>query len=289
MHVLTGPHFLISKRMNVSNFPVVPCVFNHGLTPLVPAFSFEFVMETDFTQETGKRINVWQCTRCLSTEDTIMDQRSDLLVCQFCGNTAIPASTEDFTRASRQLYRPRKYSNNFYKREVHFRTWLMRLQGKERRRVPGAVIDRVKEYMVADNITQTNYWVIRGLLKRLQLTRYYANVNQIGNAIRGFPAFRLSVSHEKELVRLFLSLRDVYDQISHERVNMLHYPYVIKKLCEYKGWLRMASAIPLLKSSSRIQVLDTLWKRICEIKGWAFQATALHSKLDTRNPYSTRI
>lgn len=143
--------------------------------------------------------------------------------------------------------------------------------------------------MAIDNIDQTNYWVIRGILKRLGLTKYYANVHQIGAQIRGFPAFQMSPSHENILVQLFLSLRDVYEQISDERVNMLHYPYVIRKLCEHMQWISMASAIPLLKSSSRIQVLDTLWKRICKIKGWPFQATALHSRLDTRNPYSTRI
>lgn len=271
--------------MNVCHFAFVPCIFNHLLFPIVPTFSFDPLTPIP----RGRRINVWQCSQCWSAEDTILDQRSDLLVCQFCGHTDIPPSTDDFTRASRQLYRPRKYSNNFYKREVHFRTWLMRLQGKERRRVPGFVVERIQQLMDADNISQTNYWVIRGLLKRLKLTKYYTNANQIGNIIRGHPAFRLSVSHEKELVRLFLSLQPVYEQISHERVNMLHYPYVIKKLCEHKGWTRMAAVIPLLKSSSRIQVLDTLWKRICHIKGWAFQATVLHSKLDTRNPYSTRI
>lgn len=287
MQALVGPHFLLSKRMNVSNLPVVPCILNYNLCPKVAQFEFDYTPLPSSTPM--RRINLFACSRCYSTEDTVFDSRSDLLVCQHCGNTCIPSSSEGFRRSSRKLYRPRKYSDNFYKREVHFRNWLMRLQGKERRRVPGSVIDQVRACMEADNIQQTNYWVIRGVLKRLKLTKYYANVNQIGNLIRGHPACVLTVSHEKELIRLFLSLRDVYEQVSDERINMLHYPYVIRKLCEYKGWTRMAASIPLLKSSSRIRVLDTLWKRICGIKGWPFQATALHSKLDTRSPYSTRI
>jgi hypothetical protein len=282
-----GPHFLVSKRMNVATMSILPCIYDYGVCPKVSAFKLEY--STDILPVDARRINLFACSRCYSTEDTVLDSRSDLLICQHCGNTCIPSSRDDFTRASRKLYRPRKYSDNFYKREVHFRNWLARLQGKERRRVPGFVVDQVKACMAADNIKQTNYWVIRGILKRLKLTRYYANVNQIGNLVRGHPACLLSASHEKELIRLFLSLRDVYEQISDERVNMLHYPYVIRKLCEHKGWFRMACSIPLLKSPSRIQVLDTLWKRICKIKGWNFQVTALHSRLDTRSPYSTRI
>lgn len=267
----------------------MPCIFDHGSPPVVPPFQFEYVSANVVASTQNKKLNVWQCSRCFSDSDTLLDLRQDLLVCQHCGSTTIPASSEQFVRSSRQLYRPRKYSDSFYKRETHFRNWLARLQGKERRRVPGEVIDRVRACMDADNIRQTNYWVIRGILHRLKLTQYYANVNQIGNLIRGHPAFQLSPAHEKRLIDQFLSLREVYEQISSDRVNMLHYPYVIRKLCEQMGWLRMAAAIPLLKSPSRIQVLDTLWKRICHIKGWTFRATAPHSRLDTRNPYSTRI
>lgn len=287
VHVLKGPHFSVSKRLNVSSINQMPCIFDHGIPPVVPAFTFEFVPSR--ARDSSQKLNVWECSRCFSVSDTVLDQRADLLVCTHCGFTTVPSSTDQFIRSSRQLYRPRKYSDNFYKRESHFRSWLARLQGKERRRVPGAVVDQVLKCMKADNIKQTNYWVIRGILHRLKLTKYYANVNQIGNLIRGRPAFQLSPKHEKMLVVLFLSLREVYQQVSDQRVNMLHYPYVIRKLCEELGWTRMAAAIPLLKSPSRIQVLDTLWKRICEIKGWTFRATAPHSRLDTRNPYSTRI
>lgn len=265
----------------------VPCIYDYTVRPMIPRFVLEFGSRPP--NLISRRINLFCCSQCLSTDHTVFDTRVDLLVCQNCGSTSIPSSRDDYKRWTRKLYRPRTYSDSFYKREVHFRNWLMRLQGKERRRVPGAVIDSIKACMKADNIRQTNYWVIRALLKRLKLTKYYANANQIGNTIRGHPAFSLSVRHEKELIVLFLSLREVYEQITDQRVNMLHYPYVIRKLCEHKGWTRMASAIPLLKSTSRIQALDVLWKRICEIKHWSFQATALHSRIDTRSPYSTRI
>lgn len=266
----------------------MPCIYDYSLPPVVAPFSFEPLNRNGILGESEK-LNVWQCSRCYSASDTVLDIRLDILVCTHCGNHTIPPSSLQYIRSSRQLYRPRKYSDSFYKREVHFRNWLARLQGKERRRVPGEVVEQLRACMEADNIRQTNYWVVRGILHRLKLTKYYANVNQIGNLLRGYPAFQLSPEHEKKLVVLFLSLREVYEQISDERVNMLHYPYVIRKLCEQMGWQRMAAAIPLLKSHFRIQVLDTLWKRICNIKGWTFRATALHSRLDTRNPYSTRI
>jgi hypothetical protein len=236
-----------------------------------------------------RKVNVMLCPQCLSQEHTILDQRQDLLVCQHCGQTSIPSFPHSYTRSSRALHRPRTYSDNFCKRSVHFKNWLKRLQGKERRRVPGNVIDAVRNLLQTSGTRDVHYWVVRSAVKQLGFKRYYANIIQIMTVLRGHPLVSLTKDHEEKLLCMFLSLRDVYDKVANERINMLHYAYVIRKLCEVQGWDRMARCIPLLKSSSRIQYQDLLWKKLCDEKGWTFIPTVLHSRLDTRNPYATRI
>lgn len=165
----------------------------------------------------------------------------------------------------------------------------MRLQGKERVRVPESIIDQVRQLLEKDGIRELHYWIVRSALKHLGHTQYYNNSIQIMAAIKGRPLFTLTKAHENALLCMFMSLRDVYIRVSDERVNMLHYAYVIRKLCEIKGWNNAARCIPLQKSPARIQLQDLVWKRICADKNWTFTPTVLQTRLDTRSPYSTRI
>lgn len=255
--------------------------------PILPPYSIEVL--ANVPPGPLQKLNMQECSQCLCLDTILFDQRQDLLVCQYCGDTSIPRETVHYVRASRMLARPRQYSGNFFKREIHFRTWLHRLQGKESKRVPGQIIDSVRSLLCRNGVSDIHYWVVKNALKKLKQTRYYNNTIQIMSAIRGKPLFRLTLEQERRLVSLFLSIQTCFSAISDARVNMLSYPYVIRKLCEKIGWRKIANSIPLLKSSSRIQVQDQLWKRICQEKQWTFKATALHSTLDTRNPYSTRI
>lgn len=282
---LRCPHFSQSKKLGVDCVDSLRCIYDFFPCAPVPPFS----IEPCSCPPEARRINPCFCKNCWQTDTTIFDQRQDLCVCQYCGETSIPTETPGYTRKSRRLYRPRKYSDNFYKRGFHFRSWLLRLQGKERRRVPGSVIDQVRTLLEKDGIVSLNYWIVRSALKHLGHTQYYNNCIQIMATIRGRPLFTLTQAHESALLCMFMSLRDVYTKVTDERINMLHYAYVIRKLCEIRGWTRASRCIPLQKSSVRIQLQDLVWKRICEEKGWPFTPTALQTRLDTRSPYSTRI
>lgn len=261
-------------------------IMDSGLVrPQVPPFVFVYA---SFPITDSTKVNLQECSHCFELSSTHYNQHQDLLVCSHCGYTNIPSSHSDYTRSSRSLVRPRLYSDNFYKREVHFRYWLHRLQGKERRRVPGAVIDEVRTLLVKDGIQGVHYWTVKNALKKLGLQKYYVNTIQIMSQLRGRPLFDLTPKQERRLIVMFLELKDVFVSVANARVNMLSYPYTIRKLCERLGWYRIAQSIPLLKSSMRIQIQDHLWRQICLAKQWKFKATPLHSALDTRNPYSTR-
>ena len=284
---LKCPHFTSTKKMGLVHERNLSTIMDSGIVkPQIPFFCFEFSVA--YPTGPSSKINLQECSQCFCLQTILYDQRLDLLVCQHCGTTCIPGSHDGYVKSSRALVRPRLYSDNFYKREIHFRNWLHRLQGKERRRVPGDAIDQVRLFLLKDGITDIHFWTVKNALKQLGLQRYYGNTIQIMTQLRGRPLFNLNPKQEQRLVVLFLELRESFSVISNHRVNMLSYPYTIRKLCEHVGWHRIAQSIPLLKSSLRIQVQDQLWRQICDYKKWTFKATPLHSSLDNRNPYSTR-
>jgi hypothetical protein len=178
----------------------------------------------------------------------------------------------------------REFSANFLKRVVHFRYWLRRLQGKERNAVPYHVIVQIRELLAHDNIREIHYWNVRSCLKRLNLPQYYDNTISIMARLRGCPLAILTPQQEKVLEDMFLQLQEPFQQMEGMRVNMLFYPYVIRKLCEIRGWWTMARVIPTLKSHQRIMGQDMAWRRICEWRGWPFTATPLWTAQDIHYP-----
>jgi hypothetical protein len=281
-------HFSYTKKMELVYMSRLPNIYDSLSPPCYPRSLFVY---SNYTVEPSHStaVNTRQCSNCFSLESLHLLTKEDLLVCSLCGVRSIPVETPHFPRSSRKQILPRVYSSNFYKREILFKLWLDRLQGKEKRRVPMHVVSSIMELISRDKIQFINYWVIRACIKKLRLRGYYASIPQIMCRIRGSPLFRLTPSHEKQLLCLFLSLKDVYEQVLIDRVNMLHYTYVIRKLCEHMGWMKIARVIPLLKTETRIRAQDGVWKEICFLKNWNFKETEINTLPDTRSPYAIRI
>lgn len=272
-------HFSISKKLDIAVEHHKPIIYNFGLLPKVSQLAWE-------TSNVGP--DPFATRLCLSHEcikcweaDLRYNERQEVLVCTYCGETYAFQHQVAYRRSSRKLILPRPYSPNFEKRVVYFRTWLHRLQAKERNKITKDVISKIANLLKKENVQVISYWVVRYALQRLKLQRYYANTVSIMNQLRGTPLVRLTKSQEQILVALFLELKDVYNQADNERVNMLSYTYVIKKLCELKGWHKMAAVIPSLKSNSRIMYQDQTWKQVCCLKRWTFIPSAQWIKQDT--------
>lgn len=261
----------------------LPCIYTEYFQPKIKEFRFLY----QFDGQSVYRLFPWVCMNCYEEQMT-MDKGSDLWVCSYCGTTTIPVENVSFVQRSRKKYRPRLYSDDFYKRVVHFRGWLRRLQGKERNKVSRDIIDLVRSHLEKNNCRDIHYWTIRSTLEVLQLKRFYNNTVTIMQAIRGEPLVHLTASQENRLINMFLDLKSSFQVIANMRVNMLSYPYVIRKLCELLDWKEMASLVPLLKSSNRISNQDMLWKLICEHSGLLFIPTAAYTELDCRSPETIR-
>lgn len=223
------------------------------------------------------------CGVCLEMDTVCFDHRTDLLLCTYCGSTMIPHHTDNYVRASRKLHLPRAFSDNFYKRVCHFRAWLKRIQGIEKNKITAADIATIKEHFRKENHKTVHYWNVRNTLRELHMNKYYSHTVFIMSQLRGCPLVRMERNQEQLLVQDFMQLQETFNSVQHRRVNMLSYPFLIKKLCELRGWMQMAETIPTLKSSTRILLQDELWKIICEQKNWPFIPTRQWSALETHS------
>lgn len=283
LQALLIPHFSHSKRLGLIHEKQIPIIYSKLF--LVP------VLQTNCVQQTPspcpcieqKRIAIHQCSSCLE-EDLRYDRREDVMKCIHCGHDEMYVAPENYVRSSRKTILARKYSPECYKRLVHYKFWIKRLQGKEQNKVTTAMIQEIKDLMIKDNYQGVHYWNTRNAMKRLGYSFFYDNTIYIMSKIRGTPLVHLSKKQEGILIQMFLDLQDAFLQVSQGRANMLSYPYIIKKLCEIKKWNNMARVIPTLKSHLRIHLQDELWKKVCCQMNWDFIPTERWTLLETRAP-----
>lgn len=280
MKILRVPHFSHTKKLDLIHEPKIPVIYGARLLPVVPHIDSLYI--TGLPTEPAVRIATHVCPQCFE-EDMRVDTRLDIKVCAVCGCHEIHEQLFSYTMKSRKQTMARKLSSDFYKRVVHFKFWMKRLQGKERNSVTATDIQRVKELLVKDGLHGIHYWNVRSCLQRLKMQRHYPHCVYIMSEIRGRPLVTMTRNQEQVLVEMFLRLQDPFASLVKYRVNMLSYPYVIKKLCELKGWFNMARIIPTLKSGGRIMMQDEMWRKICEFRGWRFIPTLQWSSLETRS------
>lgn len=278
------PHFSHTKRLDLIHQRNIPIIYGNRVQPIINVNPLLFVeQESSHSLRYSKRLYTNRCEQCLE-ENMIYDSRLDLLVCSYCGIQSIFEPVYAFKYNNRRQNVSRKFSSDFHKRVIHFRSWLRRLQGKERNRVTKDIINAVKHRIQSQNNTGIYYWNVRNSLKALGMQKYYPHCVFIMSEIRGKPLFNLSRDQENRLVEMFLQLQNVFSALQQKRVNMLSYPFVIKKLCELKGWHKLSKVIPTLKSHTRIMLQDNMWRIVCQQKGWKFKPTPPWSALETRDP-----
>jgi hypothetical protein len=278
---LAVPHFSYTKRLDLIHERNIPVIYNDDtIVPVIHVSSPMFFAEI---APPSRRMFYTMCRQCCEYKMRY-NSYVDVYKCMHCGMEEVYDAPQQFVRASRKMSMARRFSPDFYKRIVHFKFWLKRIQGKERHKVTGDVVDNVHALLIKDNCRKVHYWAVRNALKRLGYERFYDHSVYIMSRIRGTPLVDMTKNQEEVLVRMFLELEPIFYILKDNRVNMLSYPYVIKKLCEIKGWHAMARIIPTLKSHTRIVMQDEMWRRICHEKGWIFTPTAQWTSLETRAP-----
>lgn len=257
------------KKMDLVHTSHHPRLYNQFCRPvLVCDVQIEYT-EEDKPRE-ARRICHDYCPACWENI-LVRNDRLGVLVCEHCGTHATWQDHFSYRMASRRLVLPRLHSAHFSKRLCFMKYWILRIQGKEACRITREELDSIQTELIRENRSSIDYELIKFLLRRLGMQRYYHHVVYIMKELSGHPLASLTASQEQILLRMFYQLQDVH---LHRRVNMLSYPYLIRKFCELRGWTAMARVIPMLKSSQRLMEQDRLWHSVCQQTRWRFIPTS---------------
>lgn len=257
------------KKLELVFTPHIPLLFNQVCKPVVGC-SCSFVYSPDSFPRNARRLAHHRCLTCF--EDRLLyNSRLGVMICDHCGFQTHHHEHYNYRLASRRLVLPRLSSSHFSKRVCFMKYWLLRLQGKEPCKITREELDLIQAELVRENRQSVEYDLVKIVLRRLNMQRYYHHVVYIMRELSGHPLVQLTRRQEEMILQLFHQLENVD---LHRRVNMLSYPYLIRKFCELRGWMDMARVIPMLKSSPRLIQQDQLWHSVCKQKNWRFIPTS---------------
>lgn len=213
-----------------------------------------------------------QCEKCLSSNIRV-DGHRGVRLCVDCGhhiddNVGDESSYTDsygpmrFVGNGRTLITfPRRMRDDIFKRMNHFRSWLLRIQGKELFDIPSQDLDKIAETCLRFNFLNPTYHEIRMALRLCGLQRYNTHVYAILMHLTGVQPIQLTDSQHSHFVKEFMRLqRPFYEtQHLHERMNFPSYGFVLHKLAIEAGWIELAYVLPLTKSDPNRAILEHIW------------------------------
>ncbi|WP_341247199.1 hypothetical protein [Nereida ignava] len=161
-----------------------------------------------------------------------------------------------------------------YKRVNHFKDWMLQLNGQEARIVPNEIVEQVRNEMKKNRLKSVTPTQMRNILKRIKQPKYYENCNQLCNFVNETPLPKLSARQQHDLEALFSQIQRPFEieraRVCPERKNFLSYAYVLHKLCELLNWTVFLPRLQLLKSKTKVEEQDKIWRGICRRLDWEF-------------------
>jgi len=150
---------------------------------------------------------------------------------------------------------------------------LNQFQANETISIPLSVYEKIKEEIRKQkiDIKKVDSKKIRKILKKINESKYYENINHILNKLNNKPAPRFTKNIEDKLKIMFKKCQEPFNKVCPpERKNFLSYSYIIRKFLELLDEQRYIENFPLLKSREKLYEQDLIWKNMCEILEWKF-------------------
>jgi hypothetical protein len=164
----------------------------------------------------------------------------------------------------------RLYRGNYIKRFNHFKYWLQRLQGNETNRLTATDLHEIQQKLSEQPYEPITFTRMRFVLRKLKKHRFYNNTYFLLKHFTGTPLFQLDRHHEQALLDMFRKIQESFAESREYRINMLSYPYLIRKFAEILEWEDIVSQIPVLRSREKLREHDKIWINICHKMGFVF-------------------
>lgn len=227
--------------------------------------------------KSGQPPDLFNCDNC--GEDLHSNTTVSLLVCTKCGLTK-EWQDPDLPQWSDEVDFSKTYR---YKKLGYFIEHLYRMQAQECTVIPDFVINNVmmklREKRIKSN-DKIDKKTIKTILKELDMTTYYDNINSIIRTISGKQAPKFPEDLEDKLICMFMRTLEPFEKYKSlipSRNNYLSYPYAIRKLLEIISHeennsevLEFKQYFGLLKSRNKTWEHERVWKKICEENSWPF-------------------
>jgi len=213
------------------------------------------------------------CGQC--QEPLQLHQALSMLICGKCGvarpfldaNASLLAYSDDLD-----------FSSFSYKRINHFGAWISSCQGTETVDVPDDVLQQVMQRLYDERVPPegVTIHIVRDVLKRLKLRKYYEHAQLITSKLTGRSAPKMTPEMEERLRVCFLAASSSFQRICPKnRLNMLSYSHVTRCLCQALGFTEFLPFFQPLKSRDKMAKADECWRLICEDLGWPYEPTTL--------------
>ena len=161
-----------------------------------------------------------------------------------------------------------------YKRINHFNEKLSQFQGKEKTLIPNEIFEKIKDEIEKNQgleLETVTPKLMKYILKKLDLSKYYEHVNYITNKINNYTLPHLSTAEEDNLRRMFQAIQEPFARHSPPaRKNFLNYAYIFRKFMELLCYDYFLENFSELKSREKLYEQDMIWMKICKDLHWQF-------------------
>ena len=121
------------------------------------------------------------------------------------------------------------------------------------------------------NKQDINIYLIKSIMKKLSLNKYYEHIPHIISNITGYPPPTINRQTEEKLITMFKEIQEPFSRhCPKDRINFLSYSYVLHKFCQLLELDDFIKCFPLLKSREKLRQYDRIWKKICADLQWEF-------------------
>ena len=231
-----------------------------------------YLLEVEGEGSGYSRVDELVCSRCKST-NTFIEIRTSDQVCIDCGHAEYVQTNERSYSEEQDSDQNIVYS---YKKENHFNEWIAQFQAKEVTNIPPEVYEQLRDEFKKQKIKKTDisHTMVRSLLKKLRLNKYYEHSPHIVSFLSGKKPPKMSNELEEKLRLMFFKIQRPFENnCPEDRKNFLSYSYILYKFCELLSEDSFLPCFPLLKSKEKLYKQDQIWKKICEELQWEFIPT----------------
>jgi len=171
---------------------------------------------------------------------------------------------------------PNEVSYTAYIRLNHFKEILAQFQAKETTQIPDEVIQMIRDRIKKERITDyssINYDVMRDLLRKLGLNKYFEHIQYI-NSLFGIKPPVMNEELHETLCILFIEIQKPWAiHCPANRTNFFNYTYTLYQLCVLLDQTQYLPYIPMMKDREKQLEQDMIWKKVCKSLDWQFFPT----------------